>query len=165
MTAMPMVPEASHDEVFAPHNLVHLFPHELRAALAEFRRVLKPGGFVLAMVPDIQKAAAAIAAGQGHLPLYVSPSGPITPFDVIYGHQRSIETGMVYMAHRNGFVIGTLLAVLQEADFTAVHAKRHGFDLNAMAYKGHTPADGPVLQGTSSEERRVGKTGVRTCRS
>src|SRR3546814_7773305 len=78
MTAMPMVPEASHDAVFSSHNLEHLFPHELRAALAEFRRVLKPGGFVLAMVPDIQKAAAAIAAGQGHLPLYVSPSGPIT---------------------------------------------------------------------------------------
>lgn len=145
MTDMPMVPGDSHDAVFSSHNLEHLFPHELAAALSEFRRVLKPGAFLLVIVPDIQKAATAIAEGKGHLPLYTADSGPITPFDIVYGHRPSIARGKVYMAHRNGFVVATLLASLQHAGFTAVHAKRKTYDLVGMAYKDHRPAESPAL--------------------
>jgi ubiquinone/menaquinone biosynthesis C-methylase UbiE len=148
MTAMPMLPDDCQDAVYSAHNLEHLFPHELRAALSEFRRVLKPGGFALVLVPDIQAAAAAIAAGKGRLPLYVSASGPITPFDVLYGHRASIEHGHIHMAHRNGFVIATLLEALEQAGFTAVHAKRTGMELAGMAYKDHRPAGSPRLSGT-----------------
>jgi len=146
MTDMPMVADDSHDAVFSSHNLEHLFPHELTAALAEFRRVLKPGGFVLVVVPDIQKAAAAIAEGKGHLPLYTTDKWTITPFDVIYGHRWSLAKGRHYMAHRNGFVAATLLASLEEAGFTAVHAKRKVYDLVGMAYKGHRPSGSPGLE-------------------
>jgi ubiquinone/menaquinone biosynthesis C-methylase UbiE len=147
MTEMPMVADASHDAVFSSHNLEHLFPHELRLALSEFRRVLTPGGFLLVMVPDIQKAAAAIAAGDWRTALYESDSGPITPLDVLYGHRASIARGRSHMAHRNGFVIASLLAWLEAAGFKNAHAKRSAYDLIAMAYKDHRPADSPHLAG------------------
>jgi SAM-dependent methyltransferase len=147
MTDMPMVSDASHDAIFSSHNLEHLFPHELRAALAEFRRVLKPGGYLCALVPDVQKAAAAIADGRGREPLYISGSGPITAWDILYGHRRSIEKGKVYMAHRNGFVVSTLLEALEQAGLVAAHAKRSGYDLIGMAYKDYRPADSPRLRG------------------
>ena len=147
MTEMPMVADASHDAVFSYHNLEHLFPHELRLALSEFRRVLTPGGFLLVMVPDIQKAAAAIAAGDWRTALYESDSGPITPLDVLYGHRAPIARGRSHMAHRNGFVIASLLAWLEAAGFKNAHAKRSAYDLIAMAYKDHRPADSPHLAG------------------
>ena len=46
-------------------------------ALGEFFRVLKPGGFVLISVPDIQQIARHVAQGNLDEPLYVSPAGPI----------------------------------------------------------------------------------------
>lgn len=147
MTDMAAVGDGSCDAVFSKHNLEHLFPHELRAALAEFRRVLRPGGFVLAIVPDIQQAAAAIATGQGLQPLYASSSGPISPFDVLYGHRESIERGRIHMAHRNGFVIRSLIAALEEAGFTAVHGKRQNYDLVAMAFKERRAPGAPRLAG------------------
>ncbi len=147
MTDMAMVADASHDAVFSSHNLEHLFPHELRLALEEFRRVLTSGGFLLVLVPDIQKAAAAIAAGDWHRALYESDSGPITPLDVLYGHRASIARGQPHMAHRNGFVISSLLASLEAAGFAGVHAKRSAYDLVAMAYKDRRPAESPYLNG------------------
>lgn len=140
MTDMPMVGDASCDAVFSSHNLEHLFLHELRRALAEFLRVLKSGGFLLARVPDIEIAARAIAAGRIEEPLYESPSGPITPLDVIFGHRRSIAKGMTYMAHRNGFVAASLGSELDLAGFVGIQIGREHFDLAAMAYKDHRPA-------------------------
>lgn len=145
MTDMATVPDSGYDAVYSRHNLEHLFPHELRAALAEFQRVLRTGGFLMVIVPDIRQAAAAIAEGTGHLPLYTASSGPITAFDILYGHRPSIERGLEHMAHRNGFVVASLLAALEQAGLAAVHAKRSRYDLVAMAYKGHRPAGSPGL--------------------
>lgn len=145
MTDMPMIPANSHDAVFSSHNLEHLFPHELSAALLEFRRVLRPGGFLLVIVPDIEKAAAAIAEGKADQPLYMAKDVPINPFDIIYGHRASIAQGKTYMAHRNGFVAKTLIAALDAAGFTGVHGKRKTYDLIGMGYKDHRPAGSPAL--------------------
>src|SRR3990167_3918374 len=51
MTDMSAVQDASVDTIFSSHNIEHLYPHEVPQALAEFKRVLKPDGFV---VPDLQ---------------------------------------------------------------------------------------------------------------
>lgn len=53
-TAMPAVEDASCDEVYASHVLEHLrYEDELPQALAEFFRVLKPGGLLRVAVPDL----------------------------------------------------------------------------------------------------------------
>lgn len=145
MTDMPMVPNDRFDAVFSSHNLEHLFPHELKKALSEFLRVLKPGGMAAVYVPDIQNAVEAIAQGRSDEPLYMSDSGPIYPFDVIYGHAPSIEGGHVEMAHRNGFTVQSLHRAIKDAGFTAVQVKRRGINLVSVAYKGHRPATSPWL--------------------
>lgn len=70
MTAMPEVPAASVDAIFFSHNIEYLEAHEEPIALAEFRRVLRPGGFVLITCPDLKAIAA-----RGSCPT-VSPSPP-----------------------------------------------------------------------------------------
>ena len=57
ITDMPMVADASIDAVWSSHNLEHLLPHDVPLALSEFFRVLKPDGFALMTMPDLQRIA------------------------------------------------------------------------------------------------------------
>lgn len=107
ITDMKPVDSASVDAVFSSHNLEHVFLHEISLALAEFRRVLKPGGVCMVLVPDIQQAAALVAQGKLHDTLYQSPAGPITPFDMIFGHAASVRNYPL-MAHKSGFTSKSL---------------------------------------------------------
>jgi SAM-dependent methyltransferase len=54
ITDMSPVPDASVDAVYSHHNIEHVFAHEVPLALAEFFRVLRPGGEVLIATPDLQ---------------------------------------------------------------------------------------------------------------
>ena len=81
MTDMSMIAPAQFDAIFSSHNLEHLYPHDVPTALAEFRRVLKPTGFALIIVPDLQRVGELIAADKLEDPAYMSPSGPICPVD------------------------------------------------------------------------------------
>lgn len=135
VTKMDAVASASMDAVFSSHNIEHLYPHEVPLALAEFRRVLKPSGFALITCPDLRSACALVAADALTTPAYVSPAGPITPLDILYGHRASMETGNLYMAHRCGFTETVLVASLQAAGFQQVasQTRRSAFDLWALA--------------------------------
>jgi predicted SAM-dependent methyltransferase len=61
MTDMSAVADAAVDAVFSSHNIEHLYPHEVPLALAEFKRVLKPDGFVVITCPDLQSVCALVA--------------------------------------------------------------------------------------------------------
>lgn len=147
MTAMAMVPDASHDAIYTAHTLEHVFAHELPLALAEFRRVMRPGGFLLAQVPNLQKAAAAIAAGRWNMPLYDSPGGPVAPMDMLYGHADVVARFGVHMGHRNGFTPATLGGAIRDAGFVAIQIASIGYDLLAMAFKDARPAGSPRIAG------------------
>jgi ubiquinone/menaquinone biosynthesis C-methylase UbiE len=138
MLAMPMITAASVDAVWSSHNIEHLYAHEVPVALAEFIRVLKPGGLVLLTMPDLQSVAELIVQDKLDEPAYVSPAGPIAPLDILYGHRPQIALGNVFMAHRTGFTARTLTQVLVSAGFERVRVERgKSFDLWA---KGHKPA-------------------------
>lgn len=139
MTDMLSVESSDFEALYSSHNLEHLFAHELEIALAEFMRILKPGGFALAFVPDLQIAAAAIAKGNASKPLYIWPQGPITPLDIVFGFQSEIAKGNVFMAHRFGFTRSSLSAAFQRAGFTGISVIRHMFDLIILAYKPPMP--------------------------
>src|SRR5713101_5596186 len=79
---MSVVGSGSVDAIWSSHNLEHLYSHEVPVALNEFYRVLKPGGFALITLPDLQKVAAYIAQGRLEDVLYESPAGPIFAIDV-----------------------------------------------------------------------------------
>jgi SAM-dependent methyltransferase len=124
ITDIAPVASASVDAVWSSHNLEHLFAHEVPRALAEFRRVLRPEGFVLVTVPDLQRAAELVVQDLLAEPAYISPAGPIAPLDMLYGHGAAISAGNAFMAHRTGFTARTLEAALLGAGFPIVRVLR-----------------------------------------
>jgi SAM-dependent methyltransferase len=151
ITDMPQIADSSIDAVWSSHNLEHLYAHEVPLALREFLRVLKPGGFVLLTMPDLQKAAEFIARGQLEEPIYQSPAGPIAAIDICFGHRRSVARGNEFMAHKTGFSAHTLALKLAACGFQRVRVERRDLDLWATAYK---PGGGAVLP---SEEEGKGR--------
>ena len=136
MTDMREVGDASVDALFSSHNLEHLYPHEVPQALAEFRRVLKPGGYAVITCPDLQSVCERVAADQLTEPAYESPAGPIAAIDILYGHRDSIAAGKTFMAHRSGFTQRVLTGSLQAAGFALVLPYRRphpNYDLWAVA--------------------------------
>jgi len=133
--AMPMIESESFDCVFASHMIEHLYAHEVAMALAEFRRVLKPGGQVVLFTPDLQGIGGYLAMDQAHLPLMQTGWGPVAPLDMIYGHRPN--TGLdTHQAHRTGFTKTVLKNALLQAGFTAVEVKQSNrFELEGRAFK------------------------------
>ena len=135
MTDMSAVPSGSVDAVFSSHNIEHLYPHEVPIALAEFKRVLRPNGFVVITCPDLQSVCALVAQGKLTEPAYISPAGPIAPLDILYGHRPPMSQGNLYMSHRCGFTLNVLLGTLESSGFAKVigSCRPNYFDLWALA--------------------------------
>jgi len=115
------------DAVYCSHALEHLYPHQVPQALAEFRRVLKPGGYALIFVPDLEDVRPTEDV------LYESNAGPVSGLDLIYGHHK-FTVDRPYMAHHCGFTSLTLGRALTEAGFNEVHTRRiENFCHNLMA--------------------------------
>lgn len=130
-----LVASSSVDAVWSSHNLEHLFDHEVPLALSEFRRVLKPGGFLLLRCPDLLAVVETIVRSGLDVPAYTSPAGPITPLDMLFGHRASIAQGNRYMAHQTGFSDARLGRLLLEAGFAEVMTKSAShYDLWAVAF-------------------------------
>jgi SAM-dependent methyltransferase len=125
--------DGSLDAIWSSHNIEHLFEHDVRSAMAEMARVLRPDGFALITTPDIVKVAAEIAAGRLEETMYLSPAGPISPIDVLFGLRSSIAAGNHFMAHRTGFSAPRLGRLLVEAGFAEARIwDGEGFDLWAI---------------------------------
>lgn len=141
MTDMSGFADGSVDAVYSSHNLEHLYVQEIPLALKEFTRVLKRSGFALITCPDLQSIAALVADDKLIEPAYVSPAGPIAPFDMIYGHRASLMKGNLHMAHRSGFTARLLAVTLREIGFAhvVVARDRQNFALWAIATKAIWP--------------------------
>ena len=137
MTNMSQVPIGSMAAVFSSHNVEHLYPHEVPVALREFSRVLNTDGVAIITCPDLKSVAALIAEDKLNDPAYVSPAGPITPVDILFGYRASMASGNLYMAHHVGFTQKTLASALSEAGFGSVLTiqRPQKFDLWAVAMK------------------------------
>ena len=138
MTDMGAVASESVDAIFSSHNIEHLYPHEVPAALGEFLRVLRPDGFIVITCPDLQSVCALVAQDKLTEPAYTSPAGPIAPLDILYGLRSALARGNLYMAHRCGFTQKVLSGTLAANGFQSVaSSKRAGpyFDLWAIASK------------------------------
>jgi predicted SAM-dependent methyltransferase len=136
MTDMAAVPNESVDAIFSSHNIEHLYPHEVPLALAEFLRVMKPGGFAVITCPDLQSVAALVAEDKLTDAAYVSPSGPIAPIDMLFGFRAQMALGNLYMAHHCGFTEKALSGTLIAGGFKSVISRRAPvFALWALASK------------------------------
>ena len=137
MLDMGVVATDSVDAIYSSHNIEHLMAHQVQQALSEFHRVLKPQGFLILTCPDLQSAAAMIAEDRLDQAAYVSPGGPITALDILFGYGPLLENGNSFMAHRTGFTLATLTRALEAAGFASVHGLRRekSFDLWMLAGK------------------------------
>lgn len=143
MTDMADVVSESADAVFSSHNIEHLYPHEVPLALAEFLRVLKDDGYLVLTCPDLKSISQLVADDKLTEPAYVSPLGPITPLDVIYGYRPDLAAGNYYMAHRCGFTERVLVNTLEVAGFKSIASVSYPqrFDIWVIASKSAMPED------------------------
>jgi SAM-dependent methyltransferase len=124
VTDLSAIPSASADAVWSAHCIEHLFAHEVRVAIAEFRRVLRSDGFACIIVPDLQAIAEWIATDSLHETIYESSAGPVTAHDMLWGFGPAIERGDTAMAHRCGFTPSVFLQRLREGGFAEIVLRR-----------------------------------------
>jgi SAM-dependent methyltransferase len=136
LPGLELIPDATFDAVFSSHTLEHLYQHDVRAAAASFKRVLKPGGFVIAVTPDLQSISHHLSVGELDTPLYDTPVGPVTPLDILFGHRAFTASGNDFMAHRTGFTRFSITRIFREAGYAASASvcRDYRFDLVTMAF-------------------------------
>lgn len=112
------------DAIYTTHTLEHLYPDEVLPALKEFKRVLKPDGGVVIIVPDLEGVQPTDDT------VYDSPAGPVSGLDMYYGMARLVA-GNRHMAHHCGFTQALLEGVMKAAEFKNVAVVRANFNLLA----------------------------------
>jgi len=137
---MRIVPDQAYDAVWAANIVEHLYAHEVPLALSELARVVKPDGLVQIIVPDLKYIARLIVDDKIDQAAYTSNAGPITPLDMLFGLRSAIARGLHYMAHKTGFVAGSLDAALRAVGFAHIAIYYVNWDLLAIAST-HTPLD------------------------
>lgn len=137
ITDLDTIPSGTFDSLFSSHNIEHLYPHLVTIALKEFWRVLKHDGFVVITCPDLLSTAKLIVEDKLTEEAYMSPAGPITPLDILYGHIGSLKKGRHYMAHKTGFTEKTMQHELYRAGFRrfATCSRPKFLDIWALATK------------------------------
>jgi SAM-dependent methyltransferase len=118
---MKQLPAKSFDAVYCSHNLEHYYRHDLGKVLQGFIHVLKEDGFAHVRVPNVGLVMRLFIEQRMGMDsvLYVSPAGPITIHDVIYGYGKEIaDSGNDFYAHKIGFTSALLARVLREAGFS-----------------------------------------------
>jgi SAM-dependent methyltransferase len=127
------------DAIYCAHNLEHYYRHDVKTVLSGFLHLLKPGGFVFAIVPDLMDLMSLTVKKNLDIDdvLYQSPAGPIMVVDVLYGYSVEIERrGVDFFAHKTGFSKKSLSAALSRAGFSIVYSKAENMEITAIAFKG-----------------------------
>ena len=137
LTDMSLVETASVDAVYSAYNIDHIYAHEVPIALGEFFRVLKDDGFVVIKCPDLQSVAEAIAQDKLLDTLYISPMGPISAIDIMYGNRQEISDGNTFMEKKVGFTYSVLNGSFAEVGFKTRYGGRsqNAFELTLVAFK------------------------------
>lgn len=132
------LPHDQFDMIYCSHNLEHYYRHDVKRVLQGFWDVLKPGGGVHIIVPDILSVVKAMIDKDLDIDdeLYQSGLGPILVSDVIYGYGKQIEeSGVEFFAHKTGFTHKSLVKALLHTGFTHIHSSSGGYAVTAVAFK------------------------------
>ena len=147
---------AQFDAIYCSHNLEHYYKHDGHGVLRGFLHVLRDDGFAEIRVPDLGALMQRVIESGMDIEdvLYISPAGPITPRDVLYGFAAEIErSGQDFYAHKTGFTEKSLYHALDDAGFEeAVLVKiPEMFELRVFAFKATPRLDQLTLLGISPD--------------
>lgn len=128
MQPIPLESEVA-SEIHSYHFIEHVFAWEAQAVIAEFRRLLKPGGLLVIECPNIKLAAENLLGG-------MPDQWCMWPF---YGDPGQKNP---YMTHKWGYTQKTLKRLLMDAGFNTVsnlppqtHGAKMNRDMRAEARK------------------------------
>lgn len=123
------LPDSCADDLMAIHVIEHFFIWEVPAILAEWKRLLKPGGKIVLELPDLMKCCRAFVNGAPH---QEGRQG-------IFG-DHSLRNPL--MMHKWGWLPKELASVMKQAGFVEVtecspqfHGKRKNRDMRIEAKK------------------------------
>ena len=128
----------AYDSIYCSHNLEHYYAHDVLKVLKGFYHILKDEGFLHIRVPDIQAVMQHVVKNDMDINdvLYQAPAGEILVKDVIYGFGKQIErSGQDFFAHKTGFSVKSLLAVLSECGFPETYYGVGNFEIQVFAFK------------------------------
>lgn len=130
MCDLSEIESGSFDFLVARHCLEHVSYPRGQMAIAEWFRVLVPGGRIHVAVPDVL----AVVKGCRSLAdkVYDSPAGPIHVCDMIYGWRSSsgTPTTMRHWAAYDGHMLGRLLG---DAGFTDIQVRQANYEIAVEA--------------------------------
>jgi predicted SAM-dependent methyltransferase len=140
-TRMPEIADDSVAEIYASHVLEHLsYVDELHQALAEFHRVLAPGGALMASVPDFNLLcrlflADGLATQQRFEVMRMIFGGQMDPHDL---HKVGLTHEFLdsYLRHAGFVSVERVAAFDLFADASQVKVAGHLISLNVVARKG-----------------------------
>ena len=118
MTDLPESWSEWADAVYASHALEHLTHWEVGVALKEWWRVLKWGGIIIILVPNLKAAAKLIYEKGPQAIAYLVNGHPVNALDMVYGHR--INERQPGSAHRTGFTKKSLGQELEGSGFRQV---------------------------------------------
>jgi predicted SAM-dependent methyltransferase len=153
LRGLPFAP-ASARVVFLSHLLEHLyFPRDVRALLAELRRVLEPGGRLRIVVPDIEQCidaysshdASFFASRRETWPWWPETRPRLQDFLAYAG--AGPEPTYLFESHKYGYDFETLRKVLEESGFTGIEKS---------AYMGSSHADLRVDEASAVARAKYG---------
>lgn len=109
------LPDASVEEILACHIIEHALPWDVPPILAEWHRLLAPGGLLVMEQPDLIKCCQNLIDGvQGRHPDQMGLWG-------IFGDDRLKDP---YMLHRFGYTFASLSKLVAAAGFVNIEEAR-----------------------------------------
>lgn len=150
--ALPMFAESSVDLIYCSHAFEYFDRVEANQVLAEWRRVLRPGGILRLAVPDFE-ALVKVYLQYRQLDLVLGP---------LYG-RIEIETGReeAVLYHKTVYDFASLRAVLEDAGFTNVRrydwrdTVHCDYDDFSQAYIPHMHKEQGILISLNVEAERI----------
>lgn len=137
MTDLSNVQKNFYDSVYSSHSIEHVYQHEVDGVLKGFYNVLKEDGILVITCPELKSICKLVLEDKLLDTAYVSPAGPISPIDMLYGHRDSIIKGNEFMAHKSGFTLKSLMSACTQANFQCVAGieRPKQFDIWVVAQK------------------------------